>query len=270
MVNVAVALVLVVRWHWGVAGIASATLTAEWMGCLLGMAMLVTSGVRLGRLRWTALVAGAELRRLFALNRDILLRTLSLVAAYAWFTRSGAKAGDQVLAANAVLMNFRWIASYGLDGFANATEALVGQAIGAERREDYRAVLKASTSAAFGVAVVVSLVYFLFGRQMVEVFTNQEPVRLLAERYLPSVVFLPVVSVWSFQLDGIFIGATRAADLRDSMLISFAGFLGLAVWLGGRFGNDGLWCAMLGFMVLRAVTLGIRLPRVGRGSFAGV
>ena len=92
--------------------------------------------------------------------------------------------------------------------------------------------------------------------------------RRLAEQFLPWAIALPVVSVWSFQLDGIFIGATRAPELRDSMLISFAGFLGLALVLSAHFGNHGLWCAMLAFMALRAITLGIRLPRIERTAFA--
>jgi MATE family multidrug resistance protein len=209
-----------------------------------------------------------SLRRLFALNRDILLRTLSLVAAYVWFTRTGARAGNAVLAANAVLINFLWIAGYGLDGFANATEALVGEAIGAQRVADYRAVLKASSVSAFTVAAFLSLLYLLFGHSIIAIFTNQEEIRLLAARYLPWLVVLPLIAVWSFLLDGVFIGATRAAELRDSMLIALLGYLGLAVLLGARFGNHGLWCAMLAFMALRAITLALRLPAVERKSFA--
>jgi MATE family multidrug resistance protein len=267
VVNVAIALFLVVGRHWGVAGIATATLTAEWTGCLLGIAMLAASGVHPSRLRWPALLHGPSLRHLFALNRDILLRTISLVAAYAWFTRTGAQAGDAVLAANAVLLNFHMIAAYGLDGFANATESLVGEAIGAGRRNDYRSILKVSSTAAFAVAVLISLAYLAFGKQIIAIFTNQEAIRVLAGHYLPWVVVMPVISVWSFQLDGIFIGATRAAELRNSMLISFAAFLGLAVLLSARFGNHGLWCALLAFMAMRAITLAIQLPRIERTAF---
>jgi len=270
VVNVAVALWLVIQLHWGVAGIATATLTAEWTGCLLGLAILAGSGLHPNLLRWAELFNGPSLRRLFVLNRDILLRTLSLVAAYAWFTRSGARAGEAVLAANAVLINFHWIAAYGLDGFANATEALVGQAIGARRRDYYRAILKASSTSAFAVAALVSLVYLVFGKQIIAIFTNQDSIQLLAVHYLPWIVLLPIVSVWSFQLDGIFIGATRAAELRDSMLISFVGFLGLAFLLGRQFGNHGLWAAMLSFMALRAITLGLRLPRIEHSAFTPV
>jgi MATE family multidrug resistance protein len=268
VVNVAIALWLVIQQHWGVAGIATATLAAEWTGCLLGLAILAGSGLHPSRMRWSELADGPSLRRLFALNRDILLRTISLVAAYAWFTRTGARAGEAILAANAVLINFHWIAAYGLDGFANATEALVGEAIGAQRREDYRAILRATSFSAFAVAVLISLAYLGLGRQIIAIFTNQDSIRALAGHYLPWVVLLPVVSVWSFQLDGIFIGATRAPELRDSMLISFVGFLGLAIVLGWRFGNHGLWAAMLSFMALRATMLGLRLPRIEAKIFA--
>ncbi len=155
----------------------------------------------------------------------------------------------------------------GWTGFANATEALVGEAVGARRVADYRAVLRASTVSAFAVAALVSLAYLLFGTQLVGMFTNQESVRLLAVRFLPWAIALPLVSVWGFQLDGIFIGATRARDLRDSMLLSFGVFLLLAIALERLMGNHGLWCAFCVFNIVRGLTLGLRLPRVER-SFA--
>ncbi len=256
--------------HWGVAGIATATLTADWCGLLIGLTTLFlpqafSSAPAASRIRWRELADGPSLRHLFALNRDILLRTVSLVAAFAWFTRAGARMGDATLAANAVLLNLQSIASYALDGFANATEALVGEAIGARRRDDYRAVLRASTVSAFVVAALISLVYFAFGGALIRIFTNQEAVRLLATRYLPWAVALPAVSVWGFQLDGIFIGATHARDLRNSMAISFAGYLALAMALEKLWGNQGLWCAFACFMVLRGLTLTLRLPGIEKG-----
>jgi MATE family multidrug resistance protein len=268
-VNVAVALWLVMRLHWGVAGVATATMTADFAGLLLGLAIVwqsrMLSGVTgSGHIRWSDLTHGPSLSHLFALNRDMLLRTVSLVAAYAWFTRTGARAGDVTLAANAVLLNLHAIASYALDGFANATEALVGEAIGARRVADYRAVLRASTVSAGIVAGLMSLTYLLFGDGLIRIFTNQEAVRMLAERYLPWAVAMPMIAVWGFQLDGIFIGATRARDLRDAMLISFLAYLALAIVLEKWLGNNGLWCAFTCFMVLRGITLGLRLPRIER------
>src|SRR6201996_5448184 len=184
LVNVAIALTLVVGRHWGVAGIATATMTAEWVGCVLGFGIMLAGGARIHHVRWGQLIDPESLRRLFVLNRDIFLRTLSLVAAYAWFTRTGARTGNAVLAANAVLINFLWIAGYGLDGFANATEALVGEAIGGHRLADYRAGLKASSGSAFSVGALLLLACLRFGRNLIAVFTNQEAVRSLAVQYL--------------------------------------------------------------------------------------
>ena len=267
--NMAIALTLVLWRHWAVAGIATATMSAEWIGCLLGLGLMLAQGARLGHLRWSELINGDRLRQLFALNRDILLRTLSLVAAYVWFTRTGARAGDSILAANAVLINFLWIAGYGLDGFANATEALVGEAIGARRVADFRSVLKASSVSAFAVAAVSSRSFiFCSARTSSRYSPTSKMVRELASRFLPWLVVLPLIAVWSFLLDGVFIGATRARELRDSMLVSLIGYLALAVVLTAHFGNHGLWCAMLAFMALRATMLALHLPGVERKSFA--
>jgi MATE family multidrug resistance protein len=269
-VNVAVALFLVVRLHRGVAGIAAATVSADCAGCLIGLVLLwpiLWHARRHASLR--ELLDVPSLKALFALNFDILLRTLSLVAAYGWFTRTGAKAGDATLAANAVLMNLHWIASYGLDGFANATEALVGEAVGAGRLDHFRAILGASTAAAGSVAAIISVVWLTTGRELIQVFTNQPEVAALATHYLPWAAALPVISVWGFLLDGVFIGATRGRDLRDAMVVSFFGFLVLAVVLERWMGNHGLWCAFCCFMLLRAFTLGLRVPRV-EASFPGM
>jgi len=267
VVNVAVALLLVLQLHWGVGGVAAATMTADWAGCLLGLALTHKtlhreSGER--AVDWHDVFDGPALRHLFALNRDIFLRTLCLVAAYAWFTRTGAREGDATLAANAVLMNMFFIVAYGLDGFANATEALVGESIGARKREHYHAVLRASTYCALVVAALASLLYWCTGSWLVGLFTSVEAVRTAARHFLPWIVALPVVSVWGFQLDGIFIGATRGRELRDSMLISFIIFFGLAVGLERPLGNHGLWCAFSIWMAVRGVTLAMRLPRIER------
>ena len=269
VVNVAVALVLVLRLHWGVAGIATATLVADWTGCLLGLLLTRHSAARgQAPLTWHEIVHAPSLWHLFALNRDIFLRTAGLVLAYAWFTRTGARAGDAVLAANAVLMNLHLIVSYALDGFANATEALVGESIGARRRADFHAVLRASTIASFVVATAMALVYLLCGRAFIGFYTNQAGVAALAMQFLPWVVTLPVISVWGFQLDGVFIGATRARDLRDSMLLSVGVFLLLAVAFERFMGNQGLWAAFCLFNAMRGLTLGLRLKRIER-AFAG-
>jgi len=263
VVNIAVALWLVSVLHWGIAGIATGTLVAEWCGCLLGIAM-VSSCLHWQQMQWHTLCQVNALQRLFQLNRDILLRTLSLVATYGWFTRQGAVAGDAVLAANAVLLNIQAIASYGLDGFANVTEALVGESIGAGDRKRFDTVLRASTICALASAVLFTLFFCGIGTHMIDWFTNQPDVLLAAKRYLPWVILLPLVAVWGFQLDGIFIGATLAGDLRNAMVISLIGFLIFSWLFVPWWGNDGLWLAFCCFMALRGITLGLRLKQVVR------
>lgn len=261
VVNLVVAIGLVAGFGYGIAGIATGTLASEWAGCLLGLWLVV----RLfdgQALPWRELGRTKDLWRLFLLNRDIFLRTVSLVAAFAWFTRRGALAGDAVLAANAVLLNLQSIAAYGLDGFANATEALVGEAVGARDAKALRATLRASTVCAALTAAAFAVLFGGLGQILIPLFTAQEAVRTAAVRYLPWLVVLPIVAVWGYQCDGVFIGATRSADLRNSMLLSLAGFLLLSFLLCRWWSNDGLWLAFLCFMALRGITLGVRLGTI--------
>lgn len=258
VVNVALALWLVNGLHWAVAGIATATLSAEWFGCAVGL-LLLAAQLEWKHFLWSGLLHAEELLHLFRLNRDILLRTLALVGAFAWFTRRGAAEGDAVLAANAVLLNLLSIASYALDGFANVTEALVGEALGAKNRAGLLRVLRSSTVCALVSALFLCLLFAVMGPTIVGWFTNQPAILSSALRYLPWVVVLPLIAVWSYQLDGIFIGATRSADLRNSMILSFAGFLLLSYFFSSWWANDGLWLAFDSFMALRGVLLGLRL-----------
>ena len=263
VVNLSVAMVLVMGLHWGIAGIATATLVSEWAGCLLGIAAL-GSILRLPGVTAHELLNSTELRRLFTLNRDIFLRTVCLVGAFAWFTRQGAVAGDAVLAANAILLNLQSIASYGLDGFANATEALVGEAVGARDKKKFRSVLRASTLCAALTAAGFSLAFGVAGVALIPFFAAQPAVRAAALHSLPWLVALPIVAVWGYQMDGVFIGATRSRDLRNSMLLAVAGFLALSAVFCRWWQNDGLWLAFLCFMALRGLTLGVRVRYISR------
>jgi len=265
LVNVLLALWMVMRMGRGVAGIATATMLADWTGLLFGLVITLRLWRSLAVFpSLSRLAEGSGVRRLFALNRDIFLRTACLVGAFAWFTRTGAQLGDAALAANAVLLNLHMIASYALDGFANSTEALVGEAVGAGRKKDFRQVLHASTLVAGAVAMLISLLYLGLGTRLIALYTSHAEVQAAALRYLPWAVVLPMVSVLGYQMDGVFIGATRARELRNSMVLAVLGFLALEVTLGRWFGNGGLWAAFTGFMALRGLLLLLHLPRIER------
>jgi MATE family multidrug resistance protein len=201
----------------------------------------------------------SALWQLFAVNRDIFLRSFCLLVAFGWFARAGAAEGDAVLAANAVLLNLHGFMAYGLDGFAHATETLVGSVIGARNRAALGKIIKAATLWSAAISALFSLAYAFGGNAIVSVLTDQTEVRATAAEFMPYVAALPVVSFAGFILDGIFIGALKTRELRNSMFISTLFFLGAAYVLQGYWNNHGLWTAMLVLMIARAVTLGAYL-----------
>jgi MATE family multidrug resistance protein len=261
LVNLAATLSLVHLFGFGVAGIGAGTAIAEWVALAVGI-LVVKPFAGPAPVVWRDIVDTAALRRLFAVNRDIFLRSFCLLICFGWFARSGAREGDAVLAANAVLLNLHGIMSYGLDGFAHATETLVGSIIGARRRDAFYRVVKAAFLWSGAVAGLFTLTYALGGPALISLLTDQEDIRAVARQFLPYVVVLPLVSVASYMLDGVFIGALRTRELRNSMVISTAVFLVTAFGLQQVWGNHGLWASMMVLMLLRTVTLGLYLKRI--------
>lgn len=265
-VNIAAVLLFVYGFGWGVAGIGAATATADALGFVLGAALLWHGRPRgLAALNRAALFDTTALKRLIVLNRDIFVRTLCLLSSFGWFAHLGARQGDATLAANALLLNFQTFMAYGLDGFAHAAEALVGAAIGARDRHAFTQAVKVTALwSGFG-ALAFALVYWGAGAWIVERLTDQAAVRAAAETYLPWAALSPVISVWGFLLDGVFIGATRTRELMLSMIVSLAVFVAVSSALLALHGNHGLWAAMMIFMAARGVTLARYLPGVVRG-----
>jgi multidrug resistance protein, MATE family len=265
-VNIVAVLLYVYLFDWGVAGIGAATATADALGFVLGAALLWHGRPRgLPALKRAALFDTSALKRLVVLNRDIFVRTLCLLSSFGWFTHLGARQGDATLAANALLLNFQTFMAYGLDGFAHAAEALVGAAIGARDRHAFRQAVKVTALWSALGALGFALVYWGAGAWIIERLTDQAAVRVAAETYLPWAALSPVISVWGFLLDGVFIGATRTRELMVSMIVSLTVFVAVSSALLALHGNHGLWAAMLIFMAARGVTLARYLPGVVRG-----
>jgi MATE family multidrug resistance protein len=264
-VNVVAVLAFVYRFDWGIAGIGAATAAADACGFVLGIAILWHARTRgLPPPSWPQLLDTRAIRRLVAINRDIFVRTLCLLGSFGWFAHLGARQGDAILAANALLLNFQTFMAFGLDGFAHAAEALVGAAAGARDRHAFRQAVKVTMLWSAIGALGFTLVYWAGGAWIVGRLTDQAAVRAAAVHYLPWAAVLPIASVAGFQLDGVFIGATRTRELMQAMAVSFAVFM-LAAWaLAGPLGNHGLWLALTIFMVARGVTLLVQLPSVER------
>ncbi len=263
--NVLLALLFVMHFGWGVKGVAAATLIAETGGAVLGVVVLLRSLRRVGgRLRPGWLHDSAPMLRMLRANTDIFIRTVCLIGAFFWFTAAGARLGDLTLAVNAVLLHFQHMMAYGLDGFAFAAEALAGSACGARNRRALRAAVVASTQMALVVALGFALVYLLAGRHIIDLLSSIPEVREVAYDYLPWLMLMPLISVWSFQLDGIYIGATRTAEMRNGMLVSLLVYAGVASLAIPSLGNHGLWLAFALWMLARAATLAAWYPRLER------
>ncbi|CRI59209.1 MATE family efflux transporter [Pseudomonas sp. CCOS 191] len=256
LLNIALNLWFVLGLDWGVVGSARASVIAEWSAALLGLA-LTRPALRAypGQVAWAALKRWHSWRPLLAVNRDIFLRSLALQLVFLLLTVQGARLGEATVAANALLLNGLMLTAYALDGLAHAVEALCGHAIGARDRSALKQALVVACGWSLIVSLVFAVLFLLGGHLFIDLQTDIASVREAAYPYLPYLAVLPLVAVWSYLLDGLFIGATRAREMRNAMLLSVAVALPLALAMRG-FGNHGLWWAFLGFMVLRAVTLG--------------
>jgi MATE family multidrug resistance protein len=261
--NVLLDLWFVLGLGWGVEGVALATAIAQYAGALLGLLLVYRHlAVIGGRWQRARILDPTALGETFRVNRDIFLRTLAMIFAWSLLTWTSARLGTTVLAANAILMNFQSFLAHGLDGFAHATSALVGEAVGARDRRALRRCVAAATVMAAVVAGGYTLVYAAAGPAIVRLFTDIADLRAFASEFLLWMVVSPLLSVWAYQLDGIFIGATRSAEMRNAMLISVAAYVLAMATLPGLLGNHGLWLSVMIFMVARALTLAVRYPKI--------
>ncbi|HJL62558.1 MAG TPA: MATE family efflux transporter, partial [Pseudomonadales bacterium] len=174
----------------------------------------------------------------------------------------GAQSGDVILSANAILMQFVSFSAFFLDGFALAAETLVGSAIGARDKTGLNRSIRFSTELCVSTALLLTFFFWLLGTPMIHLLTNAEAVRSVGTQYLIWAIVTPLLSVWCYLLDGIFIGATRTAEMRNAMIFSLATFLTGWYFLHGTFGNHGLWLAFQLYFLARAASLAFYLPRL--------
>lgn len=268
LTNMALDILFVLVFEWGVRGVAFGTLIAEVLAALVGIAYAVRHARGL-HAHWqrSNLLSRERLMRTIAVNRDIMIRSLALIVVFVWFVAQGARQGDVTLAANAVLMQFISVSAYFLDGLAFAAEALVGRAVGAAHRAGLLAAARVTTIWAFGFALLAAGIIAIFGPTLIDLLTVDEATRATARVYLPWVVAAPLLGVWAFQLDGIFIGATRTEEMRNAMLLSLAIFLA-GWWLLTPWSNHGLWAALHVHYLARTATLAYYVPRLVRSTEA--
>ena len=250
----------------GVQGVAIATFIAEWTGLLLGLFLCRRAVSQVSSALWHQILDKPLLKRMAQVNGDILVRSALLQVGFVSFLFFGSDLGDITLAANQVLLQFVYLASYAMDGFVFAAETLVGQAIGARATLQLRRGACFTAVWVFGTSAVLALVFWTVGPVIIDIMTKEPDVQMAARLYLPHVAMVPLLGATAWMLDGVFIGATRTRDMRNMMIISFLGYCGFIVLLLPNFGNHGLWWAMNGFFVLRGITLAVRYPALERSA----
>ena len=266
VINAAATVLLVLVFNAGIAGAAIAAVGSEAVGLLLGiLAAGHLTQWKLGIVQDT-LFERAKLTRMLAVNRDIMIRTAALIVVWLFFAAQGARTGDLALAANSVLNNFLLISAFFLDGLANAAQQLCGQAYGARDRSAFSSAVMLVIAWGFGFSLVVSAAFLLFGPLLIDIMTASVDVRAIARDYLPFVLFAPLLGVFAFAFDGVYIGATWARDMRNLMVASLAIFF--SAWLALRsFGNAGLWGALLTHYAARGGLEAARYPALLKASF---
>lgn len=247
----------------GVYGIGLGTALAEWGSCLFALwlvwrcplpgrsaAPLVAATV------WRKLLGDrVAWRQMWVANGDLLVRTVCLLAGFAWFARLGGQLGAATLAANHLLLQLVAFSAFFLDGFAHVAEARVGAALGGNARGSLRRIVRVTSELALLSALLLSALLWLGGAPLLGLLTSLDEVLVLAHAQLPWVALYVLLSVAAFQLDGVCIGAMATAAMRRAAVCSLLVFLP-AAWLGQHYaGNPGLWAAMLVFVVARAVFL---------------
>ncbi|MGI9272444.1 MAG: MATE family efflux transporter [Woeseiaceae bacterium] len=235
-------------------GVALASVIAEYTGVAVGL--LFAAGAlhkRTGRWPLSRLINVRAYTTFFAVNTNLFVRTMALVFTFAFVTAQGARLGGLVLAANAVLMNLQNLTAFALDGFAHAAEALVGKAVGEKRRDALERSVQLALKWSLVFAVGFCVLYTVIGPLMIRILTDLPDVRSTAMQFLPWLVVSPLISVWSYLYDGVYVGATRSREMRDLMLISTFVIFIPGWYLLQPFGNHGLWLAFTIFMASRGI-----------------
>ena len=262
LTNIALDLLFVLVLGMKVDGVALASVFAEYTGLAVALYFAVRE-LRRNSGQWPMdkFVKLREYAAFFSINANLFIRTMALMFTIAFVTAQGTRMGGLILAANAILMQLQNLTAFGLDGLAHAAEALVGKAVGQRRRD----VLERSVTLCLRWSLIFaagfSAAYFLLGPHLINVLTDLPAVRETTLRYLPWMIVSPLVSVWSFLYDGVYVGATRAREMRNIMVFSAFGIFIPAWFVLQPLGNDGLWLAFLLFLASRGVGMHIGYRR---------
>ncbi|MCK5903941.1 MAG: MATE family efflux transporter, partial [Gammaproteobacteria bacterium] len=263
--NILLDLYFVIGLGWSSDGVALSSVISDYLAASFGLWLLRKQLVIFFRKPTKSIkkvMLKSNLRGYFKVNANLFMRTLFLTSAFFFFTSQSAQFGTVVLAANAILINMLQMLAYGLDGFAHAAEALVGNAYGKGDRKAFSYAVKSSMLWAGIASLLMSSLYFMGGLSIIQLMTDIPDVIRVANIYLPWLILAPVVAVWSYQLDGIYIGVMKTEMMRNTVGISLLIYILLALLTMPLWGNHALWACLLLFLLMRGVSLFLYYPKL--------
>ena len=257
VLNIVFSSVLVLSYDLDVFGVALGTLLASFVTVVIFSLFTYRFIVKKFKLipRFEKIVVKSKLLKLFNINFDIFIRTLFLTFSFLWVTYQGSKLGEDYLAVNTILMQFIILAAFFLDAYAFSTEGVVGFTIGRKIKNSFLSVVKNSIQISLITAIIVSFVYIIFFKQIINIMTDIELLRFISYKHFLWVIIIPPIASFCYQLDGIFIGASQTKEMRNAMIFSVISFIIISIYSTKFFGNHGLWFSLMCFMVFRSLTL---------------
>jgi len=255
--NIFLSSLLVLTYNLKVFGVALGTLISSYITLIIFMLFTYNYIIKQFKIipKFGNLLVKSKILKLLNINLDIFLRTLFLTFAFLWITYLSSKVGEDYLAVNTILIQFIILSSFFLDAYAFSTEGIVGFALGRRNRKSFLEVVKNSIQVSFTTAIIISIIYLIFFKEIIYIITDIEILRFIAFQHILWVIIIPPIACFCYQLDGIFIGASQTKEIRNAMIISVLSYIGLSIFLTRYLDNHGIWLSLLLFMILRSLTL---------------
>jgi MATE family multidrug resistance protein len=257
ILNIVLSLLLVLTYNLNIFGVVLGTLIASYVTLIIFVIFTYNFIIKKFKIipKFEKLIVKSKLLKLFNINLDIFIRTLFLTFSFLWVTYLGSKLGEDYLAVNTILMQFIILAAFFLDAYAFSTEGIVGFTIGRKNKSSFLSVVKNSIQVSFFSALLISFLYLIFFKDIINLITDIEILRFISYKHVFWIIIIPPLASFCYQLDGIFIGASQTREIRNAMVFSVLIFIGTSIYLTRYFENHGIWFSLMLFMVLRALTL---------------
>ena len=257
LLNIIFSSLLVLSLNLGVFGVVLGTLIASYITAIIFVLYTYKFIIKKFQIipTFERLIIPSKFLKLFTINLNIFIRTVILTFSFLWISYLGSKLGEDYLAVNTILMQFIILAAFFLDSYAYSSEGIIGFTVGRRNRKSFLLVVKNSIQLSFVTGIIISIIYLIFFKQIINIITDIELLRFISYKHFIWIIIIPPIASFCYQLDGIFIGASQTKEMRNAMIVSVIFFISTSIYLTKYFSNHGLWLSFLLFMILRSLTL---------------